>query len=109
MKRIKCKLIAESQERLAQLFERFENEPAHTLHNELTNAYILRLALFNAVQTGLDITEKPAYHFETSVLAPAWLLAGVKLIAAAFNLTETEAQSRLINAGLELLAREEEL
>jgi len=109
MKRIKCRLTLINKQRLAQLFERFENEPAHTLHNELTNAYILRLALFNAVQTGLDISEKVTYHFETSVLAPTWLLAGVKLIAAAFNLTETEAQSRLINAGLELLARERDL
>tara|TARA_R100001463_G_scaffold76028_1_gene130007 strand:- start:546 stop:869 length:324 start_codon:yes stop_codon:yes gene_type:complete len=103
MKRIKVKLTAKSKERLVPLFKRFEQTPEHTLHNELTNAYILRLALFEAVKKNVDVSEKLEYDNVTSLLVPEWLIAAVSMHAQFIPLADTEALSRFVNAGLELL------
>lgn len=74
MKRIKCKLTTINEQRLRTLFGRFGDNNLHILHGELTKAYVLRIAMLEALTANLDLSEKPDYTIETSLLVPEWLL-----------------------------------
>jgi hypothetical protein len=114
MKRIKCKLTAINEQRLRTLFGRFGDNNLHILHGELTKAYVLRIAMLEALTANLDLSEKPDYTIETSLLVPEWLLYQIgekgHPVRAEHckQLSSTEMQSRLINAGLELLESRDE-